>query len=89
MKPVILLGLESSGKTSLAQRLQGLDDVSVNVRGSTKSYIQYATNHYVIVDTPGFRIGDDIAVHDILPKHIAQAEEVWLVARGPHLYEEM
>lgn len=89
MKPVILLGLESSGKTSLAQRLQGLDDVSVNVRGSTKSYKQYATNHYVIVDTPGFRIGDDIAVHDILPKHIAQAEEIWLVARGPHLYEEM
>lgn len=89
MKPVILLGLESSEKTSLAHRLQGLDDVSVNVRGSTKSYEHYATNDYVIMDTPGFRLGDDIAVHDILPKHIAQAEEIWLVARGPHLYEEM
>lgn len=57
MKPVILLGLESSGKTSLAHRLQGLDEVSVNVRGSTKSYGQYATNDYVIMDTPGFRKG--------------------------------
>lgn len=89
MKKVLLIGLESSGKTSLVHKLKGLEHVAINVRGSTKTYDKHQLESYEILDTPGFRLGDQLVIHEILPKYLLEADEIWLVARGPELTESM
>lgn len=88
-KRIVLIGLESAGKTTLFSRLDGRDaGYETNVKGTTYSvHVQQAWGDY-IVDTPGIR-DFNTASNNIAVQEIYKADKIILVVRGTHFQEEI
>ncbi|MBZ5751112.1 nucleoside recognition domain-containing protein [Metabacillus rhizolycopersici] len=84
-----LIGLESSGKTTIFSRLGGRDIGSkTNVKGATyTTYTQYVDG-FLVVDTPGIR-SIDTASNEIAKREIEKSNRIMLVVRGTHFKEEI
>jgi Fe2+ transport system protein B len=89
---VVLVGLESSGKSAIFRALTGraLGDES-NFRGSTvqcrHSYLSRCSLH--IVDTPGIRLKGDEYTSRLALAQLRSADTVILVVRGTHAQREL
>ena len=88
---VLLLGLESSGKSALFRGLTGAIGDEANFRGSTVvcRRCRSAQCGCDVIDAPGIRIKDDTAAARLALGQIAIADTVVLVARGTHLRDEV
>ncbi|MBW7651939.1 nucleoside recognition domain-containing protein [Anoxybacillus sp. ST4] len=91
-KRLLLIGLESVGKTTLFSRWTSFGvGEEINVRGSTYLLRTHPLVHdsgWEIVDTPGVRLGDELGAH-MLKKEIEKANHVMLVIRGTHFQAEL
>ncbi|MEM9776602.1 MAG: nucleoside recognition domain-containing protein, partial [Chloroflexota bacterium] len=89
---VVLVGLESVGKSALFRALTGqATGDELNFRGSTvvartAPFIGRAAQ---VVDTPGIRAADDSDTTRLALNQIEQADTVLLVARGTHARDEV
>jgi ferrous iron transport protein B len=88
---ILLLGLESSGKTTL---LKGLVSKKVqvqgsNVKGSTSTVFEVEEEQVRYVDTPGIRLGSELVSSQNTEKMAASADQIWLVLRGTHFKMEL
>lgn len=86
-KRLLLIGLESVGKTTLFSRWTqfGIGE-ETNVKGTTymiRSHPIRRLNGWEVVDTPGLRRGDELGKRQ-LKKEVAKADHVMLVVRGTH-----
>jgi ferrous iron transport protein B len=91
-KRLLLIGLESVGKTTLFSRWTqfGIGE-ETNVKGTTytiRSHPIRRLNGWEVVDTPGLRRGDELGKRQ-LKKEVAKADHVMLVVRGTHFHEEL
>lgn len=86
---VLLIGLESSGKTTLFSHLTGnhVGD-EINVKGSTYSIRVQKMADGEFVDSPGIRIDDSLSNH-VVKKEIERASRFILVVRGTQFYDEL
>ncbi len=91
-RAVVLIGLESSGKSALFRGLTGgaVGD-EANFRGSTVACRRrrLADSTCELVDTPGVRVRDDCATTRLALSALAEADTVLLVARGTHAGPEV
>ncbi|MEM8857925.1 MAG: nucleoside recognition domain-containing protein [Chloroflexota bacterium] len=89
---VVLVGLESVGKSALFRALTGqATGDELNFRGSTvvartAPLIDQAAQ---VVDTPGIRVADDSETTRLALTQIEQADTILLVARGTHARDEV
>ncbi|MCW1968093.1 MAG: 50S ribosome-binding GTPase [Anaerolineae bacterium] len=92
---VVMVGLESSGKSALFRQLTGHDvgDES-NFRGSTiqcrvsQLHQPDKKQNTFLVDTPGIRLQSDSATTQMALKRLQSADVVLLVVRGTHFASE-
>ncbi|NEP85192.1 MAG: ferrous iron transporter B, partial [Okeania sp. SIO3B3] len=91
-KNVVLIGLESVGKSALFRALTGeaVGD-ETNYRGSTVvvRVAQLLDQSGRLVDTPGIRVKEDSASTRLALQQIDNADTVVLVARGTHAKAEI
>lgn len=86
---VVLVGLESVGKTSLFAHLTNQrTGEETNAKGSTIFVKEQSFGQYTFVDTPGIRT-DDHEMFTAVTKEIARADHIFLVVRGTHITEEI
>lgn len=86
---VLLVGLESSGKTTLFSRLTGNRvGEETNVKGSTYSIRLEKMKDYDLVDSPGIKI-DDTFANQLVKKETDRASRLILVIRGTQFHDEM
>lgn len=88
---IVLVGLESSGKTSILSALSQ-KSISVrgsNVRGSTSAVYTYNIDQQQYLDTPGIREGSELVTSLYTRKTVEKADVLWYVVRGPHLVKEI
>lgn len=88
-KNTVIIGFESSGKTTLYSKLSGekrLDEA--NVKGSTVhiSSSPYANGY--IKDTPGINQTDSLTQR-LVKEEITKATTIFVVIRGTHFIEEL
>lgn len=88
---VVLVGLESSGKTTF---LSGLPLMKTrisgsNVKGSTATIQRISDQQITYIDTPGIRLGGELITSQQTKKVAASADQLWLVVRGTHFKEEL
>ncbi len=89
---VVLIGLESVGKSALFRALTGqATGDELNFRGSTvsvrtASLIEQAIQ---VIDTPGIRVLDASDTTDLALTQLKQADTILLVARGTHAQREV
>ncbi|MBO0997495.1 50S ribosome-binding GTPase [Bacillus sp. SD075] len=88
---IVLLGLESSGKTTLLKGLlqEKFPAQGSNVKGSTSTILEVNENQTRYMDTPGIRIGSELVSSEYTRKKIKSANQYWFVVRGTHFKEEM
>ncbi len=89
---IVLVGLESVGKSALFRALTGqATGDEVNFRGSTVEVraAPLAGDTRQVVDTPGLRWADDSATTALALGAVANADTVLLVARGTHARAEV
>ncbi|MBO8176334.1 MAG: 50S ribosome-binding GTPase [Bacillus sp. (in: Bacteria)] len=91
-KRLLLLGLESVGKTTLFSRWTqfGIGE-ETNVKGTTYTFRSHPIRQlreWDIVDTPGLRRGDELGKRQ-LEKEVVKADHVMLIIRGTHFHEEL
>jgi ferrous iron transport protein B len=91
-KRLLLIGLESVGKTTLFSRWTqfGIGE-ETNVKGTTytiRSHPLRCLDGWEIVDTPGLRRGDELGKRQ-LEKEVEKAHHVMLIIRGTHFQEEL
>ena len=82
---IVLLGLESSGKTTLLKGLlqKKFPTLGSNVKGSTSTILEVNENQTRYMDTPGIRIGSELVSSQYTIKNIKSAEQYWFIVRGP------
>lgn len=91
-KKLILVGLESVGKTTLFSRFTHYNvGEETNVKGSTfqileKSIIE--TENWTVVDSPGVRVNDDLGKQSIINK-ARLTDACAFIIRGTHFHEEI
>ena len=89
---VVLIGLESVGKSALFRALTGqATGDELNFRGSTvvartAPLIDQAAQ---VIDTPGIRVADDSDTTRLALTQIDHADTILLVARGTHARDEV
>ncbi|ANU09539.1 hypothetical protein A1A1_18462 [Planococcus antarcticus DSM 14505] len=88
---IVLVGLESSGKTTLLNRLspKKYPSQGSNVRGATSRIGEVKEQHHHYIDTPGVRLGSELVTSKYTKKTAATADQLWLVVRGTHFLEEL
>ncbi|MBT2571510.1 nucleoside recognition domain-containing protein [Planococcus sp. ISL-110] len=88
---IVLVGLESSGKTTLLHRLspEKYPFQGSNVRGATSRIGEVKERHHQYIDTPGVRLGSELVTSKYTKKTAAAADQLWLVVRGTHFLEEL
>ena len=94
-KSIVMIGLESSGKSALFRQLtgHGVGDES-NFRGSTiqcrvaQLHQPDKKQNVFLVDTPGIRLQSDSATTQLALKRLQSADVVLLVVRGTHIASE-
>ncbi|MDJ0755998.1 MAG: 50S ribosome-binding GTPase [Ardenticatenaceae bacterium] len=89
---VVLVGLESVGKSALFRALTGqATGDELNFRGSTIGVRTAPLPGQVaqVVDTPGIRVADDSDTTRLALAQIEQADTILLVARGTHARQEV
>ena len=92
MPAVVLVGLESVGKSALFRALTGqATGDELNFRGSTIDVRTAPLREHGahVVDTPGIRAADDSDTTRLALDQIEQADTVLLVARGTHARQEV
>lgn len=92
MPKIVLIGLESVGKSALFRTLTGeVTGDEQNVRGSTVTVrsapLQAAKAQ--LVDTPGIRLSDDSLTSRLALEQLNAADTVLLVVRGTHAQVEL
>ncbi|GKU80654.1 nucleoside recognition domain-containing protein [Niallia sp. NCCP-28] len=85
----VIIGFESSGKTTLFSRLSGkkMGD-ETNVKGSTVSISSTPFPYGFLSDTPGINHTDS-QTQNIVKQEIKNASTIFLVVRGTHFIEEL
>ncbi|MEJ9230741.1 50S ribosome-binding GTPase [Peribacillus butanolivorans] len=88
---IVLLGLESSGKTTLLKGLlqKNFPIQGSNVKGSTSTILEVNENQTRYMDTPGIRIGSELVSSQYTRKKIKSADQYWFIVRGTHFKEEI
>ncbi|MEM7111176.1 MAG: nucleoside recognition domain-containing protein [Chloroflexota bacterium] len=89
---VVLVGLESVGKSALFRALTGqATGDELNFRGSTIGVRSAPLPEQAaqVVDTPGIRAADDSDTTRLALAQIEQADTILLVARGTHARQEV
>ncbi|ANS74432.1 hypothetical protein AWM70_07430 [Paenibacillus yonginensis] len=88
---VVLIGFESSGKSSLFRGLTGeATGEEANFKGSTVMSRQARfTEDMDLIDLPGMRLKDDSLTTRIAMQHLSESDRVLLVVRGTHASEEL
>ncbi|MCL4863466.1 MAG: 50S ribosome-binding GTPase [Caldilineaceae bacterium] len=89
---VVLVGLESVGKSALFRNLTGeAPGDEANFRGSTVRVhrARLAGGAHDLVDTPGIRVRDDRMTARLALQQLRCADTVLLVARGTHISQEL
>lgn len=88
---IVLLGLESSGKTTLLGKLspKKIPIRGSNVKGSTSDFYEVDNQHIRYVDTPGIRQGSELVTSRYTKKLVSQADKLLLVVRGTHFKVEI
>jgi Fe2+ transport system protein B len=87
---VVLIGLESAGKTALFRGLTGEGVVDeTNFRGSTVRVRSGVLPGARLVDTPGIHVQDDSVTTRLALQQVTTADTVVLVARGTHVHQEV
>lgn len=86
---ISLIGLESSGKTTLFSKLtnQALGE-QTNIKGSTYSVRAHRNGKFEYVDTPGVH-GNETFSNEMVRNEMDKADRVVFVVRGTHLQEEL
>ena len=89
---VVLLGLESSGKSTLFRALtQGSIVDEANFRGSTvvcrESYLPECKR--TLIDTPGIRLKTNNDITDVVIEQVSSSNTVLLVARANDIQNEL
>ena len=92
LNSVVLLGLESSGKSTLFRALtQGSIVDEANFRGSTvvcrESYLPECKR--TLIDTPGIRLKTNNATADVVIEQVSSSDTVLLVARANDIQNEL
>ncbi|MFJ5621516.1 nucleoside recognition domain-containing protein [Peribacillus loiseleuriae] len=87
---IALIGLESSGKTTL---LKGVTHKKIqvegsNVKGATASPQEVLEDQVSYIDTPGIRISQELVSSSYTRKTADAADQVWFVIRGTHFLSE-
>lgn len=91
-KSIVLIGLESVGKSALFRALTGeAAGDETNYRGSTVVVraAELPDHHGRLVDTPGIRTKEDSETTRLALRQIDQADTVMLVVRGTHAKAEI
>ena len=88
---IVLVGLESSGKTTLLNELAPHKFLSKgsNIKGATSRIAEVEERDNYYIDTPGIRYGSELVTSQYTHKTIASADQLWLVIRGTHFTEEL
>lgn len=88
---VVLIGFESSGKSSLFRGLTGdAAGEEANFRGSTvMSRKARLSAELELTDLPGIRLKDDSATTKLALEQLYEADTVVLVVRGTHAQVEL
>jgi ferrous iron transport protein B len=89
---IVLIGLESVGKSALFRALTGyVAGDETNYRGSTVRVRSAPLAHQagLLVDTPGIRVKDDSVTTHLALAELNQADTILLVARGTHVNQEV
>ncbi|MRX73248.1 ferrous iron transporter B [Bacillus lacus] len=86
---ILLLGFESSGKSTLFSRLAGRPvSHQTNVKGSTYSVNEYRKDHFIFIDAPGLQEDPSLA-SKITSNELSKADSLILVIRGTSFTEEL
>ncbi len=86
---VLVVGMESAGKSTLVSSLAGLPANVANFRGSTVAVERYQTDGLVFMDTPGiFRQSDTETTRHAL-NALGEHETVVLVAQATQLDDDL
>ncbi|MFD1887747.1 nucleoside recognition domain-containing protein [Paenibacillus wenxiniae] len=95
-RAVVLIGLESTGKSALFRSLSGMDTgTESNFRGSTVTVrragltIPSSQANIELVDTPGIRMHDDSLTTELALGMLGQSDTVLLVVRATHAAREL
>ncbi|MEM7342745.1 MAG: nucleoside recognition domain-containing protein [Chloroflexota bacterium] len=91
-KNIVLIGLESVGKSALFRGLTGeAAGDETNYRGSTVMVraAELLDHSGRLVDTPGVRVKEDGETTRLALRQIGQADTVMLVVRGTHITAEI
>ncbi len=95
-RAVVLIGLESTGKSALFRSLSGMDTgTDSNFRGSTVAVrrteviVPTSQSSVELVDTPGIRVQDDSLTTELALNMLDQSDIVLLIARATHATREL
>ncbi|MEM7342804.1 MAG: nucleoside recognition domain-containing protein [Chloroflexota bacterium] len=91
-KNIVLIGLESVGKSALFRALTGeVTGDETNYRGSTVMVRTAALLDHSgqLIDTPGIRLNEDTVATQLALQQLSQTDTVMLVARGTHAKAEI
>ncbi|WPP43474.1 FeoB small GTPase domain-containing protein [Paenibacillus hunanensis] len=95
-RAVVLIGLESTGKSALFRSLSGMDTgAESNFRGSTVTVrrtdmiIPTSQSSVELVDTPGIRVQDDSLTTELALNMLGQSDIVLLIVRATHAAREL
>ncbi len=89
-RPVVLVGAESAGKSTLAATLAGVRPRADNVAGSTVATETFRASDRTYVDTPGLLHRADTAATRLALEALADSShDVLLVLRATHLDDEL
>ncbi|MCG7385393.1 nucleoside recognition domain-containing protein [Paenibacillus sp. ACRRY] len=89
---VVLVGLESAGKSALFRGLSGRDTgEEANFRGSTVTVRRTVLPEYEheLIDTPGIRLKDDSVTTMLALRQLAEADTIVLVIRAPSVKTDL
>jgi ferrous iron transport protein B len=86
---VVLIGLESVGKSQLAASLSGQASYGENFRGSTIFCEEYQWQDFLLIDTPGITRNTDTQTTELALAQLNEHDSVILVVQATHLDDDL